>query len=178
MKGFEKPITGIFCHSLLDYIVLVTGEGEVHFWSLGTGKFVRCDSYALYGPIFALEKLLDQEISQSSDYNDFRVFKHARRNSISRSCAVLEYNSRYLTNLVNYQMEICKKSNNYLYELIGNAFQSCRPLSSRSPQQPSRRANEYSFQISRENLVPRGHYAGDQISFLVCFNFSEKIKQK
>lgn len=41
-------IYGIFSHCIMDYFVILTSNGYLHFWSMGSGRFERTEAFSNY----------------------------------------------------------------------------------------------------------------------------------
>lgn len=121
LKGNTQSIQGIFCHPLLDYIIIMTSDTKLHFWSITSGRYVKSDKYANYGQIFSLDRIVEERTGNVSNYNNYNVFRELRQSSISRVYSFLEFNNRHITDQVNYHRESSKKfrSNQHLYEFVG-----------------------------------------------------------
>lgn len=102
LKGNTQSIYVIYYHPILDYIIIITKDLKLHFWSINSGRFIKSDEFSNYSSIFTIDKLLEQTTQKITNYNDYNTFIKVRKNLISKVCSFLEFNNRSITDLVNF----------------------------------------------------------------------------
>ncbi|KRX08238.1 WD40-repeat-containing domain [Pseudocohnilembus persalinus] len=112
----------VFYHFIMDYYVILTSNGYLHFWSLGSGRFERTELVNNYKQIFDIESLIYKNQQGIVDTNRFYYFEK-QQPQISQYHSILEFQNRYHESVVNMFEEnskIEKTHNRHGFETLGD----------------------------------------------------------
>ncbi|KAL4468274.1 hypothetical protein ABPG72_015810 [Tetrahymena utriculariae] len=121
LNSNKSSIYGLYFNPISDYFIILTSQGQVNFWSMGSQRYEKTGIFINYSSLFDVEGLIQDNFQTQRGLNKYSTYKKIYEESISKVHSVLEFNQRHYNDTINFNDESSNKSRTTLliYEQLG-----------------------------------------------------------